>query len=128
MKTQSQIFKEAHIIAKTFEGDYRACFAEALRISWKNAKENFTPMFVRIALNPIDKSNVKSIFNKLNGISDGSKFGSRIEYNDFAYHILEIVEKNSNGFQSDIAKKAILGMNMTDKQKWCVAFEYQKVA
>lgn len=32
MKTKSQIFKEAHELAKTFEGDYLACFVLALEI------------------------------------------------------------------------------------------------
>jgi hypothetical protein len=32
MKTQSKIFSEAHKLAKTFEGDYRACFVLALEV------------------------------------------------------------------------------------------------
>jgi hypothetical protein len=39
MKTRKEIMTAAHQIAKTFEGNYSARFAEALRISWKNAKE-----------------------------------------------------------------------------------------
>ena len=128
MKTKSQIFKEAHIIAKTFEGDYRACFAEALMISYKNAKEGFTPDFVKVKLNPIDKTNPKSIFNALNGHFEGGKFNLTIVWNHFANEIFLTVSEKSRGFQADIAKKALLGQNISDKQKWCVAFEYQKVS
>lgn len=37
--TNSEIFKAAHKLAKTFQGDYRACFALALRIVREEAFE-----------------------------------------------------------------------------------------
>lgn len=39
MKTKSEIFKQAHALAKTFEGNYMACFAEALRIVYYDMKK-----------------------------------------------------------------------------------------
>lgn len=130
MKTKSQIMKEAHLIAKTFVGDYKACFSEALRISWKNAKENFTPDFIKVQKVDLANASVKDVFNAImNGKTFGGKFDYSVSYSIFAESILNTVMKNSNGFQADIAEKAYLeGLNLSEKQAWCVAYEYKKVA
>lgn len=119
MKTKSQIMKEAHQIAKTFEGNYSACFSEALKISWKNAKENFTPDFIKIQNADFSQMTVKDIFNML--------FWS-VNSEAAIDHILTIVSEKSNGFQKDIAKKAIYGSKLSEKQAWCISYEFKKVA
>lgn len=128
MKTKSQIFKEAHLIAKTFEGDYKACFSEALKISYKNAKENFTPDFIKAQDAKLTEMPVNEIFERLNGMIWGSKFDMRVDWNPFATEILMVVKEKSTGFQSDIAERALEGKDLTYKQKWCVAYEYKNVA
>lgn len=121
MKTRKQIMTEAHKIAKTFEGNYSACFAEALRISWKNAKENFTPDFIKIEEANLNEKSVKEIYDIISfGFSRNSCF---------ANEIFTIVMENSNGFQANIAKEALLsGKELSTKQAWCVAYEFKNVA
>lgn len=119
MKTLKQIMTEAHQIARTFEGNYSACLSEALRVSHKNAKENFTPDFIRIENSNLDESSVKEIFNIL-------KWSVNSEM--LIDEILMTVKNNSNGFQKDIAEKAQRGISLSQKQAWCVAYEYKKVA
>ena len=125
MKTKRQIMSEAHQIAKTFEGNYTACLSEALRISWQNAKENFTPEFIIIANAKIEECSVKEIFEILNNGFNHIKG----EFSALATEVLEVVINKSNGFQQDIAKKAYYeNKELTYKQAWCVAYEYKKVA
>lgn len=129
MKTRKQIMTEAHQIAKTFEGNYSACFAEALRISWKNAKENFTPDFIRIENAKLSECTVKEIFDIVYlGFHKSSNFSRTGEYSTFATEILEVVKNNSKGFQKDIAEKAYFGQELTSKQAWCIAYEFKNVA
>lgn len=45
-----------------------------------------------------------------------------------ALHILYTIRDNSKGFHKDIAEKALNGMNLSEKQAWCIAYEYKKVA
>ena len=42
MKTKAQIFTEAHKLAKTFEGDYIACFVLALEMVRKEGKKQLS--------------------------------------------------------------------------------------
>ncbi len=49
------------------------------------------------------------------------------ESNDFLF-ILNEVKNNSKGFQKDIADKGLNGMNLSEKQSWCVAYEFKNVA
>ena len=49
------------------------------------------------------------------------------EYNEGAEIILETVRDNCSGFQADIAEKALEGSKLSDKQRWCVAFAFDKV-
>ena len=120
MKTKRQIMTEAHQIAKTFEGNYSACLSEALKISWENAKNNFTPDFIAIKNSNLSEMTVKDIYEN---ISLGFLKNSAI-----ANEILQTVAERSKGFQKDIANKVLLGENISDKQAWCVAYEYKNVA
>lgn len=54
------------------------------------------------------------------------------EYDDIADTILEMVSKYATGFVVDIAKRFGLsgeldGREMSEKQRWCVAFAFQKL-
>jgi len=72
--------------------------------------------------------NVKSIYNALEGDFVGK---SKFEYSLLADTILEIVAKGAEGFVKDIAERFHSIDNrypMSDKQRWCVAFAYQKVS
>ena len=124
MKTLKQIMTEAHQIAKTMEGDYSACLSESLRISWQNAKENFTPDFIKIENFNLNDKTTKELFDI---IYLGYNFSNE-DYNILASAILEVVKTKSNGFQKDIATKAFNGEELTQKQSWCIAFEFKKVA
>lgn len=70
-------------------------------------------------------ANVKNIFNAI----DGSYFSrSQFEYSDVADTILEMVERYATGFVTDIANRfRTSGRIMSDKQRWCVAFAFQKL-
>jgi hypothetical protein len=63
----------------------------------------------------------RSIFkgNKVQGFSCTYSYVGEI--------ILETVAKKVNGFQADIAEKALGGYGMSNKQKWCVAYAYVKI-
>ena len=62
----------------------------------------------------------KEIFRSLHQDIDG-------EYNEGALIVLEIVRDNCSGFQSDIAEKALEGKKLSEKQRWCIAFAFDKV-
>ncbi len=71
----------------------------------------------------------KSAFDAISATrTTGNKIeGFSVEYNGVADIILKAVSIISNGFQSDIAKKAYLGQRISVKQAWCVAFEFCKI-
>lgn len=76
------------------------------------------------------KGNVKNIFNAIDGIFVS---GSTFEYSDVADTILEMVQRYAEGFVTDIAKRfrfngELGGRAMSDKQRWCVAFAFQKLS
>jgi|SRR5690606_3069872 len=72
--------------------------------------------------------NAKAVFSELRTI--GSQFNHLakgydvIEWSDNAEIILEEVAKNGNGFKKDIALKALKYKNISEKQAWCVAFDF----
>ena len=121
MKTLSQIMTEAHKIAKTLEGDYRARLSEGMRISHKNAKDNFTPDFIKIEAAQLHKKSVKEIFDIINyGYS---------RHSCYADEIYRIVMEKSEGFHSDLAKKSLIDYaDLTYKQAWCVAYEFKRLS
>lgn len=76
------------------------------------------------------KGNVKNIFNAIDGIFVS---GSKFEYSDVADTILDMVANYAQGFVTDIAKRfrfngELGGRAMSDKQRWCVAFAFQKLS
>jgi hypothetical protein len=129
MKTLKQIMTEAHQIARTMEGNYTACLSEAMRISHKNSKDNFTPDFIKIENANLAESSIKEIYDIIYlGFHKSSKFDKNGEYSTFATEILEVVKNNSKGFQKDIAEKAYFGQELSSKQVWCVAYEFKNVS
>jgi len=75
------------------------------------------------------KGNVKDIFNAIDGMFT-STFGTKItfEYSEVADTILEMVERYATGFVTEIANRfRTNGRTMSDKQRWCVAFAFQKL-
>lgn len=70
-------------------------------------------------------ANAKAIFSQLRLSEDfdmaSKEFGS---WSDNAEIILEEVAKNGSGFKAEIATKALRYKSMTEKQAWCVAFEF----
>lgn len=76
------------------------------------------------------KGNVKNIFAAIDGIFVS---GSKFEYSDVADTILDMVANYAQGFVTDIAKRfrfngELGGRVMSDKQRWCVAFAFQKLS
>lgn len=79
------------------------------------------------------KGNVKNIFNAIDGrVEMGMNGKKEFEYSDIADTIIEMVAKYATGFVVDIAKRFGLfgeldGREMSEKQRWCVAFAFQKL-
>jgi hypothetical protein len=69
--------------------------------------------------------NAKAVFGQLR-LDGGFDMGSRQE-TEWALNaeiILEEVAKNGSGFKKDIATKALKYKNISEKQAWCVAFDF----
>lgn len=86
-------------------------FSECLKEAWEIEK-----MTKQDVYNSINEYSVRSLQNIL--ITKDAEF----------YTILEVVADRSKGFQADIATKALKYRNITEKQAWCIAYEYKKVA
>ena len=81
------------------------------------------------------KSNVKRIFDWIDyeykayygiGVSHNRQFQEWIEPAEI---IFDAVLKFGEGFVTDICQRAKNGLfNLSDKQKWCVAFAFQKLS
>ena len=74
------------------------------------------------------RTNVKAIFNAIDGRHINS---STFEYSTLASAIMDIVAASSTGFVKDICERFNSINNtraMSDKQRWCVAFAFQKVS
>jgi len=74
-------------------------------------------------------TNVKEVFNfiKSGFDSDYETMKGFTSFSDMPETILEFVRDCSKGFQSDVATKALKYGNMSEKQAWCVAFEFIKI-
>ncbi len=82
--TRSEIFKKAHKLAKSFVGNYLACFSLALKTIYKQAKELF------MAVVEVRFSMAKTICGKgvvLTLTGDNAKFG-RINPEALGYKML----------------------------------------
>lgn len=80
------------------------------------------------------KGNIKNIFNAIDGDfrQKTTGRGTAFEYDEVADTILEMVARYATGFVTDIAKRfrfngELAGRVMSDKQRWCVAFAFQKL-
>lgn len=74
--TKSEIFKAAHKLAKTFEGDYQACFSLALKTVYANmesAKEVFVAEWIALKNGLTDRFAMKMLGSKAKVIN-GKKF------------------------------------------------------
>lgn len=71
--------------------------------------------------------NVKVIFNEIDGNYEMNGFC----YSALASAIMEMVIESADGFVKDICERFNAIDNkrvMSDKQRWCVAFAFQKVS
>lgn len=69
-------------------------------------------------------SNVKRVFDSVDCFNNGANF----EYGEIAETILDIVRKYGQGFVLNICEKALVkGIVLSDKQRWCVAYAFQKI-
>ncbi len=103
---KSEIMKQAWRFYKRL-GDLTT-FGECLSDSWNIAKEG----------NETDYSHytVVEIFNQLDN-------------HDFMFStILEVVSTKGHSFKKDIATKALKYNRLSEKQAWCVAYEFKNVA
>ncbi len=77
----------------------------------------------------MEKLPVKQIFSIVVRGFNTLRSGNLITpyYDSYSEEILTIVSEKSEGFQADIAKKALKGKELTTKQIWCIAFEYKNL-
>jgi hypothetical protein len=103
MKTRNEIMTEAHKIARTLEGNYSARMSMALEIVWKME-----------CVNHLDTATLQA------QLTEGN-FEAEI--------ICKVVSFFSTTFKADIANNFLnKGFRMTEKQAWCVAYEFKNVA
>ena len=112
MKTQinkSELFKAAWKTYRDYNG--QVSFSDCLSLEWNLVRGIIT--------NGITKES---------SVSDVKEVVYRMpESTDFLF-ILTEVKNNSNGFQKDIAIKGLNGRHLSEKQAWCVAYEFKNVA
>lgn len=54
--------------------------------------------------------------------------GFKADYDGVAVIVMETVKENCHGsFQADIAARALDGARLSEKQKWCVTFAFDKL-
>lgn len=107
MKTKSQILKESHQLAKSFEGHYSACLSEALKITWKKSRE--IP----------EKEKIQTIKQTI--LSGVSSYYQQNGYWDFAEEIILAVEMDTEGFTSDVASTVYKYKRCSEKQVYVIA-------
>ncbi len=118
MKNQinkSELFKMAWAFAKDGSG---TSFSESLKIAWNVAKGEV------------------SGFTRESKVSDIKDCLYMHPEHTETLHVLTTVKNNSKGFHKDIAEKGLeylaeKGMDvrsLSEKQAWCVAFEFKNVA
>lgn len=106
---QSRVMKQAWGMYKDY--DKEISFKSCLCTAW-NLERNIITNGVS---KDTDVSTLKTAVYMYNNSTD-------------ALHILITVRDKSNGFQKDIALKALDGIMISEKQAWCIAYEYKKVA
>lgn len=118
---KSEIFKTAWIFVKNTS----LTFSEALKESWRLAKITIEDVRKDISFN-----SSKDLFNALmSGFTQmyDYKVRNHTEWHFNTEVALKLVVEKSNGFQSDIATKALKYGRVSEKQAWCVAYEYMKL-
>lgn len=75
----------------------------------------------------IESLNVKQVWNELTSLVSKEFEGNDKLWNDVVLFILEVVSENGEGFKKDIAEKALDYVNISEKQAWCVAYEFVKI-
>jgi hypothetical protein len=108
---KSEIMKQAWWL---FRNVAAMSFSQCLKNAWAQAKG------VNMIADRLRTEKVNDLYFYLT-----SDFNQHAIIKD---EILETVAEKSNGFQADIAKKAIENDRISVKQAWCVAYEYKKVA
>ena len=74
------------------------------------------------------EATVKEIFDGLRTRTRGNKIsGFEIEHHPVAEIILATVRDFVAGFQADIANRALKGQRLSEKQRWVIAFAFDKV-
>lgn len=106
---KSEILKEAWVMFREYEMEVP--FSVCLKNSWNMAKG--------IVTNGVTKNTDVKLLKEIIYMNTNST--------DWMF-ILHEVQNNSKGFQKDIATKALNGMNISEKQAWCVAFEFKNIA
>lgn len=101
--TNAQIFKAAHSLARTFSGDYRACFALALRIVRNN---NDAIQAVKLIV-----LDYNSFYNHFDAAGDFKFYAT----------IINCVMDAKLGFASDVATSAIKYRKVSEKQAYVIA-------
>lgn len=124
MKTtfnKSEIFKQAWSDLK--DGIYNT-ISEALKYAWSVAKGT-----AKSLIEYLKEEDVKQIFSYLTPFSSSYSRKYSDKYWELeAEKILNFVAEKSKGFQADIAEKALKFTRISEKQAWCVAFEFKKLA
>lgn len=113
---QSRVMKKAWSEYKSYDNQVSSfqtekSFAECLADAW--IMENTTIQDVYTSIN---ENTVKEIRDIL----------ITCDFNSVV--VLEVVAERSSSYVADIARKAIKYSRISEKQAWCVAYEYKKVA
>jgi len=87
--------------------------------------ETFKSTFDRVK----EITKVGDVFNHVSrGFSEDFETGKGFTaYHEIAETILEFVRDCSASFSADIASKALEFGNVSEKQSWCVSFEFLKI-
>lgn len=87
--------------------------------------ENFKSTYEKVS----EIKEVKLVFDSVSrGFSQDHETGKGFtSYHEIGETILEFVRDCSTSFVSDIAAKALKFGNPSDKQSWCVAYEFVKI-
>ena len=125
--TNSQIFTAAHKLAKTFEGNYSACFKMALIDVYYNVKNPVIEFKSdnQKTIELLEKCDVKEIFQTVDSLESISET------------LLELVSKNAKNFTKSIAERGLIVIEknysathqksfISTKQSWCIAFQIKE--
>lgn len=104
---KSELFKVAWLFFNSGDDSFSDC----LKTAWNHVRG--------IVTNGVSKESSVSDIKECVYLNAGSTDSE---------WILSIVKTQSKGFQKDIANKGLSGINLSEKQSWCVAYEFKNVA